>query len=144
MILMMYPMSRNERLERWAMLLERCENGRLMPFYELEYRISASLADARQAGSPLSIAYQDPVLRRAGLESDRYGDGARFFELSRSEAHRILCSCGYMGVMRASEVANRIRMLSNPPPRRTWNWTNPLTAVARWLGGSRPLAGVNT
>lgn len=137
-----YTMSRTERLERWAVLLDQCEEGRLKAFYEVEFLSAASAAPLRQHNSPLEIAYRDPLLRRAGLESDRYGDGARFFGLSRSEAHRILCSCGYAGTMWAGEVAHRVRKLTARKSRRAWLPANALPALARWLGAWRPLAGL--
>jgi hypothetical protein len=134
---MMYSMSRTERLERWALSLDRCEEGRLTPFREVEYLAGVSRAGLRQENSPLAVAFADPLLRRAGLDSDRYGDGARFFELSRAEAHEILCSCGYTGTMWAGEVAHRIRQLGAPRVSRVWRPANPLPAVARWLFRSR-------
>jgi hypothetical protein len=137
-------MSRTERLERWAALLDQCEEGRLAPFREVEYLAGVSQAGLRQENSPLAVALADPVLRRAGLDSDRYGDGARFFELSRGEAHAILCSCGYVGTMWAGEVAYRIRRLTAARPRRAWLPMNPWPALARWLTGWRPLAGLRT
>jgi hypothetical protein len=135
-------MSRAERLERWATVLDRCEEGRLTPFREVEYLAGVSLAGLRQPNSPLAVAFADPLLRRAGLENDLYGDGARFFGLSRAEAHRILCSCGYVGTMWAGEVADRIRLLSAARPPRAWLPANPWPALARWLTTWRPLVGL--
>jgi hypothetical protein len=134
-------LSRIERLERWAIALETCPQERLCPFQRVEFLSREARAPARQSNSPLEIAYDDPVLRRAGLESDRFGDGEAFFELSRDQAHRILCSCGYVGEMRSKEVARRIRAVI----RRQERWRSvrdQLAALTRWLSGSRPLAGV--
>jgi hypothetical protein len=139
-----HTMSRTERLERWALLLDQCEEGRLSPFQEVEFLAGASMARLREDNSPLAIAFADPLLRRAGLESDRYGEGSRFFGLSRAEAHRILCSCGYMGTMWAGEVAHRIRKLTAPKPHRAWLPANPFPALARWLSTWRPLIGQRT
>ncbi|HZT87803.1 MAG TPA: hypothetical protein VFA12_07525 [Stellaceae bacterium] len=132
-------MSREERLERWAAALEAHE-GRLVPFRDLEYFAFAVHEPLRQPNSPLTVAYRDPALRRAGLESDRFGDGVAFFDLSRSQAHRLLCSCGYIGRMQADEVARRVRRLARPRRRLDWRPANPLPALARWLAGLRPLA----
>ena len=134
-------LSRIERLERWAIALEACPQERLCPFQRVEFMTSEARAPVRQANSPLEIAYRDPVLRRAGLASDRFGDGEAFFELSRDQAHRILCSCGYVGEMRSSEVARRIRAVI----RRQERWRtarDQLAALTRWLSGLRPVAGV--
>ena len=118
---MTLPMSRYDRLERWASLLEGSPSSRLTPFRDVEFLPAAERAELQVANSPLAIAYADPVLRRAGLGSDRFGDGAAFFGLSRFQAHRVLCSCGYIGTMRAAEVARRVRgIAARERLRRLW------------------------
>jgi hypothetical protein len=136
----MSELTRDERLERWATVIEGYE-GPLKPFVEVEFMRGAERAPLRQAHSPLSIACRDPVLRRAGLDSDRFGDGAHFFGLSRNQSHKILCSCGYYGTMRATDVARRIRAAATRERRRLWRPVNPLPALARWLAERRPLFG---
>ena len=128
-----YAMSRRARLERWAGVLEGSELTNLTPFRDVEFLPPAARAVLRTANSPLALAHDDLVLRRAGLSSDRFGDGAEFFELSRYQAHRILCSCGYFGTMRASEVARRILWLAARERLRELLPKNPLPAFARWL-----------
>ncbi|HYM72920.1 MAG TPA: hypothetical protein VET89_08060 [Stellaceae bacterium] len=137
---MTFDLSRSERLERWASVIENYD-GPLKPFGEVEFMPSAARAPMRQASSPLAVAYQDPVLRRAGLGSDRFGEGEAFFGMSRSEAHRVLCSCGYIGTMRAADVAERIRAVAMRERRRLWRPVNPLPALARWLSGWRSPSG---
>src|SRR6266513_1300922 len=127
------PMSRYDRLERWATLLERSPASGLTPFRDVEFLSSAARTGLQTANSPLAFAYADPVLRRAGLGSDRFGDGAVFFGLSRYQAHRVLCSCGYVGTMRATEVARRIRAIAaRERLRRLWS-ERLRPAFARWL-----------
>jgi hypothetical protein len=134
-------MSRYERLERWASLLDQAPSQALTPFHDVELMPPAARAELQAANSPLAVAYADPVLRRAGLGSDRFGDGSAFFGLSRFQAHRVLCSCGYFGTMRATEVARRVRTLAaRERLRRFWRPANPLPAIARWLSGGRRLA----
>ena len=128
-------MTRGERLERWAMLLEHAETAHLTPFRDVEFLSAADRAELRVANSPLELAWQDPVLRHAGLGSDRFGDGAQFFGLSRYQAHRVLCSCGYFGTMRAAEVARRVKWLAARERLRELFVKNPLPAFARWLSG---------
>ena len=136
---MIETMSRQDRLERWAMLLER-EGVALAPFRDVEFLQEGERALLRNANSPLSVAYADPVLRRAGLPTDRFGDGVEFFGLSRYQAHRVLCSCGYIGVMRGTEVARRIRAIAaRERLRRLWP-ANPLPALACWLLPWQPAA----
>jgi hypothetical protein len=141
-VTMTEAMSRNDRLERWAMLLERSETVNLTPFRDVEFMTEAARGALRVANSPLEVAWNDPVLRRAGLESDRFGDGAAFFGLSRYQAHRVLCSCGYFGRMRAVEVTRRVRGLARRERLLRWRPSNPLPALARVIAASRwPLAG---
>jgi hypothetical protein len=65
-----YPMSRRDRLERWASVLEHSELANLTPFRDIEFLSPAEREQLRVANSPLTLAYQDPALRRAGLGSD--------------------------------------------------------------------------
>lgn len=126
-------MSRREKLERWVTVLEGCGSESLRPFHDLEFIAARDQNGLRVANSPLTVAYRDPLLRQAGLGSDRFGDGVDFFGLSRRQAHRVLCSCGYLGRMRATEVARRIRRLIAPERRRAGLWPgNPLPAFGRW------------
>ncbi len=105
-------MSRREKLERWATVLEDCGATSLRPFHDLEFIAARDQDGLRVANSPLAMAYRDALLRQSGLGSDRFGDGVEFFGLSRRQAHRVLCSCGYLGTMRGTEVARRIRNIS--------------------------------
>src|ERR1700760_4637255 len=109
---MLTGMSRDERLERWAVLLERADIEKVKPFRDVEFFAPLTRDALRKKGSALDIAFCDPMLRRDGLESDRYGDGAAFFGLSTHQAHRVLCSCGYFRTVRGSEVARRIRAIA--------------------------------
>jgi|1186.fasta_scaffold177585_1 hypothetical protein len=137
---MEYRMTRHDRLERWATVLEHAKLANLAPFRDVELLPPGERDGLRIANSPLSLAYNDPVLRRAGLGSDRFGAGAAFFGLSRYQAHRVLCSCGYFGTMRASEVARRIRRLAARDRLRDLLPKNPLPAFARWLSRVGPAA----
>jgi hypothetical protein len=102
------PMSRRERLERWADLIER-HDGTIRPLSRVEYVPADERKTLRADDTPLALAFSDPVLRAAGLPSDRYGDGKGFFELSENEAHHILCNCHYAGGMSSDRIAARIR-----------------------------------
>jgi hypothetical protein len=137
---MEYPMTRRDRLERWAVVLEDAKLANLTPFRDVELLLPGEREGLRSTNSPLSLAYNDPVLRRAGLASHRFGDGTAFFGLSRYQAHRVLCSCGYFGTMPASEVARRIRRLAARDRLRDLLPKNPLPAFARWLSRVGPAA----
>lgn len=103
------PLSRRERLERWAAALERLDGRRLRPLERVEFVSAHERKELRADNSPLTIAFEDPELRADGLQSDRFGDATSYFGLSNQQAHLILCDCHYAAGMRASEVARRIR-----------------------------------
>ena len=129
-------MSRREKLERWATVLEDCGATSLRPFHDLEFIAARDQDGLRVANSPLAMAYRDALLRQSGLGSDRFGDGVEFFGLSRRQAHRVLCSCGYLGTMRGTEVARRIRKLAAPERRHAGRWPgNPLPALCAVVVG---------
>ena len=71
-------LSTKELLERWALALERREGARLRTLRETEYKPVEEQSALREENSPLTVAFEDPILRSAGLTSDRLGDVARF------------------------------------------------------------------
>lgn len=105
------PMTRSERLERWATVLDRYE-GPIVPLLRIEHLPESERVAARRDFSPLALAYADPVLRAEGLESDRLGDISTFFDLSPDEAHHLFCDCHYQGTMTARRVASGLRRLA--------------------------------
>jgi len=105
-------MSRRERLERWATVLERYQ-GSLRPLLGIEYLPEREYALARGTATPLTVAYQDSLLREEGLMSDRVGDAISFFDLTKGQAHYLLCDCRYYGSMTRAEVAARVRSIAN-------------------------------
>jgi hypothetical protein len=105
-------MSKRERLERWAMLLEQEEGRRLRTLLRVEYAAPAERGSVRADDSPLSVAFADPMLRGEGLRSDRFGDAVDFFDLSEAEAHNILCFCHYGETMSADVAAARVRAVA--------------------------------
>jgi hypothetical protein len=66
----------------------------------------------RQGNSPLTVAFEDPVLRSAGLASDRFGEVARFFGLSHGQLHEVVCYCHFGETVAAEAVAACVRRLS--------------------------------
>ena len=108
-------LSRRERLERWAELLDREPHRKLRALLRLEFVAASDREHMREDNSPISVAFADPVLRGAGLEGDTLGDAQKFFELSSEEAHQLLCDCHYLGQMNGGTVARRLRASLNPP-----------------------------
>ncbi|SJM32684.1 hypothetical protein [Mesorhizobium delmotii] len=107
-----YPrqaMLRSERLERWAELLERNPDRRLSTLHQTEYQPVRARGAMRGDGSPISVAFEDPVLRAAGLENDNYGEAKRFFELTDRQLHEIICYCHFGATVTAATAARHIR-----------------------------------
>lgn len=118
------PLSRAARLERWAELLER-EPARLRSLGEIEFKTPEERRVLRVNGSPLTVAFSDPVLRADGLSSDMLGDATTYFGLSDRQVHRLLCSCMNGSSIAGDVAARRIRSFAQPQAR--------LQAVA-WVG----------
>jgi hypothetical protein len=104
-------LSRRERLERWAEILEQ-NPGKLNALTRIEYLTRGERPEARADNSPLEVAFKDPVLRHDGLAGDRLGDAMAFFELSDRHAHRLFCDCHYAGSMTGAGLAARLRRLA--------------------------------
>jgi hypothetical protein len=102
-------MSQSERLERWAALLEEQPDRRLNTLHGTEYESVAARGALRCTNSPISVAFDDPVLRAVGLKDDTYGEAMRFFGISDRELHEVLCYCHYGAVMLAESGAQAIR-----------------------------------
>ncbi|TPN51341.1 MULTISPECIES: hypothetical protein [unclassified Mesorhizobium] len=100
-----------EKIERWAELLDKNPLRCLAALTGTEYLYPAMREEARAPGSPLTVAFEDPLLRASGLQSDTYGEARRFFELSDWELHEIVCSCHAGATMQASWAAGRVRRI---------------------------------
>ena len=105
-------LSKKELLERWALALEKRKGARLSTLRETEYRPVEEQSALRQENSPLTVAFEDPVLRSAGLTSDKFGEVARFFGLSHWQLHEVVCNCRFGESVAAEAVAARVRRLS--------------------------------
>ena len=103
------PLTRMDRLNRWAVALDQLGNTPLNTLLQTEYAAAQSLAGMRADSSPLSVASDDPVLKVAGLKNDTFGEAMRFFELSEHELHRIVCYCLYGEKISAQHAAHRVR-----------------------------------
>lgn len=110
-------LSRRERLERWAECLAADPTRRLKSLGEIEFTPKAERYALRADNSPLTVAFQDPVLRAEGLQSDQLGEAMAFFELSERQAHRLLCSCMNGWSMEAGPAARKVHKLANPNHR---------------------------
>lgn len=115
------PMTREDKLLRWAELLEGQEERWLRPLEDVEYIGRAARDGLRADDSPLAVAYEDEGLRAQGLKNDTLGHATEFFGLSDREAHHILCRCHYAGRMEGTEVARRVREAAKPTfANRLW------------------------
>ncbi len=105
---------RRERLERLARLLEE-HNGPVQMLTQIEYLRRAERLLLRRDGSPLTIAYSDPVFRAQGLTGDRLGDAMSFFQLDDREAHHLFCDCHYRTGVSSQVIAAQVRSVAQRP-----------------------------
>lgn len=113
------PMTRQQKLLRWADLIARHAEG-LRIFHHLEWMQEWQLAAAYDPRSAFAVALADPVLREAGITGDvsMFGKndqlsalGAKkFFELSQAELHEFSCDCAR--AIAPSTMAERIRAIA--------------------------------
>ncbi|HKR87898.1 MAG TPA: hypothetical protein VJS38_06955, partial [Phenylobacterium sp.] len=106
------PMTRQQRLKRWADVLKREGARPLEALRWVEFYAEPERRQLRRERSPIAFAFADPVLRAEGLTGDTLGDAQLFFELSDDEAHRLLCDCHFQGRMTGRSAARRIRALA--------------------------------
>jgi len=102
-------MSRNERLTRWVELLEASPHRRLATLYQTEHQPTSILSRLRSDNSPISVAFEDPILRTSGLEGDTYGEAKTFFGLTDGELHNVLCYCHFGATVSAATAAHYVR-----------------------------------
>ncbi|KQU72453.1 hypothetical protein ASC75_23870 [Aminobacter sp. DSM 101952] len=103
------PMTRTERLERWARLLEHQPDRCLGTLPGTEFAPRTERLAMRIPGSPLTVAFEDPAFRAAGLADDSYGEAKRFFDLSDGQLHDIVCYCHHGDAVRGATAARRVR-----------------------------------
>ncbi len=113
-------MSKRQRLARWAEVLELAPQRYLHSLFETEYMWPRRRYALREDNSPLTVAFEDPVLRAEGLESDRYGDALKFFELSDDELHHIVCYCDHGSTMSPEAVAHSVRAAAGQTERKSF------------------------
>ena len=106
-------MTRSERLQRWADLLDQNPDRQLGTFAGTEYQPAGTRQTMRSAGSAITVAFDDAAFRAEGLENDTYGEAKRFFELTDWQLHDIVCYCHFGETMRADAAARRVRAAVN-------------------------------
>jgi len=114
-------MSRRERLERWAEALERVPKRRLASVQGTEFGTLREREAKRADNSPLTVAFEDPVLRAAGLRGDTVGDAVNFFDLSHREMHRLVCYCHQGLAVSPGAIAMRIRAIAQRTEASIWS-----------------------
>jgi hypothetical protein len=101
-----------QRLYRWADLLDERPDRRLTTLYGTEYEDESVRNAMRSDESPISVAFQDPALRAAGMKDDTYGEAKRFFEVSDKDLHDVLCYCHYGSGIQAGIAARSVRAIA--------------------------------
>jgi hypothetical protein len=104
-------MSRDERLKRWISVLESNAARPLRSLFQFEYVPPDKRRACRAENSPLTVAFEDPVLRREGLKGDSLGDVLDFFDITEHHLHYAFCSCHIGASFSANQAAQRLRCL---------------------------------
>ncbi|MDY0884098.1 hypothetical protein ACFPL7_13425 [Dongia soli] len=98
-----------------AQLLEGKPHRLLAAFDQTEYQSRDARGLMRSADSPISVAFEDPVLRAEGLFDDSYDQAKRFFGLTDWQLHDIVCDCHYGATMTATAAARYVRAAMGEP-----------------------------
>jgi hypothetical protein len=101
------PMTRKEKLMRWAKLVRESTNHRLYIFHRLEHMDDMMLRAPTYFvanDSTFGIAMMDPVFSDLGLKGEPHilpgqetgtiRQAMDFFELTRDQLHEFSCDCG--------------------------------------------------
>lgn len=107
------PLTREERLAAWAILLDGA--GELAQIRELDSADRKARGALRKRGSAASVAFADPSLRAAGLSGDSFEAVCAFFGLRPNECHRVLCQCGAARALYGPRAAATVRRLARRP-----------------------------
>lgn len=103
------PLTQIERLERWREALDQQPSRLLNTLFETERKEDDERIRERSANSPISVAFEDPVLRAQGLSDDSYGEAKRFFGLTDWQLHRIVCYCHHGWQATSQTIARQVR-----------------------------------
>jgi hypothetical protein len=117
----LHGMSRRQRLERWADVLEEIPHRHLDTLHETEFQSSDERNELRCDYSPITVAFRDPVLHSAGMNSDTYGEAIRFFEICDEELHDVVCYCRFGTKVSAAAAARQVRVLLSDEPNGLWS-----------------------
>ena len=101
------PMSKAERLHRWADSLELQKQLQREAFSTRDGGCSTQVES-----SPLTVAFEDWAFQAEGLRGDQVGDARAFFDLSESEMQRIIGSPYGSRTIPAAVAAKRVRALA--------------------------------
>jgi hypothetical protein len=107
-------LTRAERLERWATLLEAEPRRVLSPLWEYEHKPKEVRREYRVDNSPFSVAFADATLRSAGLASDKAGDVMDFFELDENQLHHAFCYCHVADSLTGERAARSVWAFMKP------------------------------
>jgi hypothetical protein len=99
---------------------------------QIEYLRRAERLLLRRDGSPLTIAYSDPVFRAQGLTGDRLGDAMSFFHLDDREAHHLFCDCHYRTGVSSQVIAAQVRSVAQRPTLGEM-WTKARATIGRFF-----------
>lgn len=122
--------SRKERLERWAVVLESHGLRKLNALPEIEYMPRRDRPGAQYHNSVLTVAFNDPDLRAAGLTGETFGEARRFFGLSEHRMHELVCNCAISASISGARMADRVRKEADRKPVVGWTILAAVTGTA--------------
>lgn len=106
------PLTRVEKLERLAQILERTPNVLMVHNLELWVGPHAYLLDQQQPGlTPMGLAAADPEFKEGGLQGSSVNQFNQFFETSVADLHAFSCNCG--GQQTGTQMAAHVREIAN-------------------------------
>jgi hypothetical protein len=103
-------MTRQEKLLRWAKLVRKSKVQ--MRLYHLLENETQSELDKLifYSSTAFELAYEDPILRDAGLDSKTIGGMMTFFAINKEDLHDFSCNCG--GPIDNRRMAKRIESIA--------------------------------
>ena len=113
------PMSKSERLHRWADSLELQKQLQREALDDVTPRIYGWFSTPADS-SPLTVAFEDWAFQAEGLRDDALGTALAFFDLSEGEMRRIIGCPDHSGrTIPAAAAAERVRALAQQAEART-------------------------
>lgn len=104
-------MTHEQRLERWAEILDKAPDRLLATLPGTEYQPIRKRDTMRGDNSAITVAFHDPILRGEGMKDDTYGEAKRFFDITDWQLHEVVCYCHFGATLKAGTAARHVRTI---------------------------------